>query len=380
MSADVIIVGGGVYGASIAYHLAVSGVRTALFERGALASGPTGRSSANVRLHYTIPELADLARRGVEIFEHFTELTGGDAGFRRIGVAYAIGADEAPRFEESVGGLRTRGFAIETKTPAELLEIVPGFDLDGVALGVWEPTTGYADPVGTTVGFAYRARELGAELHLGTRVERLLVEGGRAVGIETADGRRHASATVIVAAGPWTSRLISPLGVHLPLHVERQAITIFDAPGAASGTVPCVWGDFVAGFYARPEGESSILLGDERAPAPLPDPDVFSEQASLAESADIASRAVPRIPAMVGLGIRRGYASLYDVSADRLHIIDWVPGVDGLMVVCGTSGHGFKLAPAMGEEIARLATDGSAPLLAPFRLDRVYDVDRERSR
>jgi sarcosine oxidase subunit beta len=379
-TSDVIVVGGGVYGTSILYHLAAAGIPATLFERDHLAGGPTGRSSANVRLHYFLPELADLARRGVELFGAFEELTGHDAGFRRVGVAYAIGPDQAPAWRDNVARLQAKGFEIELREPTDLVDLAPGYALDGVALCAWEPTTGYADPTGITNGFAARARELGAHVQTGTPVVRLLAEGDRAMGVETADGERHAAGTVVVATGPWTRGLVAPLGVELPLHVERQAITILDAPSGARPVVPTVWGDFVTGFYARPEGDAAILLGDEHAPPPLQDLAAWDQHATLAESTDIIARAASRIPALAGLGIRRGYASLYDVSADRLHIIDWLPGTDGVLVVCGTSGHGFKLAPAMGEQIARMVAGEPTPLLEPFRLARTYDASRERSR
>jgi glycine/D-amino acid oxidase-like deaminating enzyme len=377
---EVVVVGGGVYGACILYHLAAAGVQASLLERDHLADGPTGRSSANVRLHYFMPELADLARRGVELFGAFEELTGRDCGFRRVGVGYAVSEVEAPAWRANVERLQARGFPIELRDPADCADIAPGYVLDGVGVVVFEPTTGYADPVGTTVGFAERARELGARVQVRHAVTDVEVSGGRVAGVRTSDGERHAADVVILATGPWTSRLLAPLGVRLPLHVERQAVSILDAPMGARQVVPTVWGDFVAGFYARPEGESAVLLGDEHAPAPLEDLDAWDPNASLAESAAITGRAASRIPLLEGLGLRRGYAALYDVSADRLHIIDWVTGFEGLLVVCGTSGHGFKLAPAMGEEVARLVTTGRSELLVPFRIDRDYDAGRERSR
>jgi glycine/D-amino acid oxidase-like deaminating enzyme len=379
-SHEVVVVGGGISGASILYQLAAAGVGATLVERGALADGPTGRSSANVRLHYFIPELAELARRGVELFTTFAAITGRDCGFRRVGVAYAVGEADATAWRENVMRLRTKGFEIELRDPAACGDIAPGFDLAGVALVVFEPGTGYADPVGTTVGLAERARELGAALRTHERVSGLEVAGDRVTGVRLESGETLGADVVVLAAGPWTSELLAPLGVILPLHVERQAISILDAPTGARSVVPTVWGDFVGHFYARPEGDASLLLGDESPGMRLAQPGAVDASVSLAESADLSTRASRRVPRMAELGLRRGYASLYDVSEDRLHIIDWVPGHDGLFVVCGTSGHGFKLAPAIGAEVARVVTGGTSDLLRPFGIERTYDIARERSR
>jgi glycine/D-amino acid oxidase-like deaminating enzyme len=377
---EVLVVGGGVSGASILFHLASAGIPATLIERDHLADGPTGRSSANVRLHYFIPELAELARRSSELFGAFHELTGRECGFERVGVAYAVGEAEAPDWEANVRRLQGLGFEIELRDPTACGDIAPGYDLTGVALVVHEPRSGYADPVGTTVGLAERARELGATVRTRTRVTDVLVASGRVGGVLLDDGERVPADLVIVAAGPWTSSLLRPIGVSLPLHVERQPITILDAPGGSRSIVPTVWGDFVGHFYARPEGSSSVLLGEEHPGSRVPDPDTVDGTVSLAESAQLTTLAVDRIPRLTGLGLRRGYASLYDVSADRLHIIDWVPSVEGLLVVCGTSGHGFKLAPAIGAEVVKLVTGSRSELLEPFAIHRTYDAARERSR
>lgn len=379
MTIDVAVIGGGVYGASTLYHLAARGVRAALYERDHLASGPTGSSVANVRLHYTMPELAELARRSYGFYATFSERMGRSAGFHRIGMAYGVGPDDAPTWTASVERLRGQGFEIELLGPEDLAELLPGWNLEGLAVGAWEPGAGYADPVGTTTAFAERAVELGASVHQRSRVEAIISNSGRVAGVRLADGTEQPADAVVLAVGPWTNQMLAPLGIQLPLFIERHTIAVLEAPDARS-ICPVAYGDFAASFYIRPEGSSTILLGDETPPSRLDDPDNYDPVASLDEAAGHVATATRRIPALDGLGIRRGYASLYDVSDDRLHIIDTVPGVEGLFVVCGTSGHGFKLAPAMGEEIANLVTGRPSSILEPFRIDRVYDVDRERSR
>ena len=375
---DVVIIGGGVYGASIAYHLSARRVDCALVEMRGLASGPTGRSSAVVRVHYSMPELAELAIRGLEFFSNARDTLGtGDVGFVRVGVLYGIGTDLAAAFAASGSVLRDRGFPIETLTPDEMRSIVPGFNLDGIAIGLWEPRSGYADPAGTTAALAERARELGATVRVNSRVVELAVQGGRVAGVTMADGTRIAADTVVVAAGPWTKRLVAQVGFELPLASERHAVSVLDAGGSALTVVPCVWSDLPRDYYARPDGDDNVLVAQQSGGTTVADPDVYEGGVSLAETEAVMLRAAPRIPGLESLGIRGGWASLYDVSPDRLHIIDEIPGVDGLYCVAGTSGTGFKLAPAIGEEVARMVTTGTSDLLRPFRLNRTFDASSE---
>jgi len=375
---DVLVIGGGVYGASIAYHLSARRVECALVEMHGLASGPTGRSSAVVRVHYSIPELAELARRGLDFFSDARDILGtGDVGFVRVGVLYGIGPDRAAAFAASGSALRDRGFPIGTLAPAEMDEIVPGFNLDGIAVGLWEPRSGYADPAGTTAALAERARDLGATVRVNSRVVELAVRGGRVAGVTMADGTRIAADTVVVAAGPWTKRLVAQVGVELPLASERHTVSSLGAQGSARSVVPCVWADLPGYYYARPDGDNSVLVAEQSSGTAVADPDVYDVGVSLAESEAVTVRAATRIHGLESLGIRGGWASLYDVSPDRLHIIDQVPGVDGLYCVAGTSGTGFKLAPAIGEEVARMVTSGRSDLLRPFRLNRTFDPSSE---
>jgi len=204
--ADVIVVGGGVYGTSILYHLATAGVPATLIERHRLADGPTGRSSANVRLHYTTPEMAEIAWRSFLITSRFRELTGADNGFMQVGVLYGVQREHAAIFEANVRRLAAAGEPIETRTVAEMTDIVPGFVLGGIAMGAWEPQSGYADPVGTSLGFADAARRLGATVRVDTAVAGLVVERRGVTGVRLADGADIRTRRVIVAAGPWSRR------------------------------------------------------------------------------------------------------------------------------------------------------------------------------
>jgi sarcosine oxidase, subunit beta len=380
--AEVIVVGGGIAGVSCAFHLAGLGVKTTLVERRHPAAGPTGRSSAICHAFYLMPELSRLGARGTEILRDLPALTGGPSCFSPVGMLWVVGEAAAPDWQAAVERIKQEGAEIEALSPDEVRRRAPRFSHDGVALGVWEPTGGYADPYGAANALAQGARTRGATVLLNTAVTRVAVTGGRVAGVETADGRRVTADAVVLATGVWTKPLLSELGVDLPIHIERHPMAVLDAPARAREVLPFAWCDDILCNYARPEGENTILVGTwagggtglrhaavER-PRKVDDPEVYDEAVDLEESTEILNYITPRIPEIEQLGIRKGYAGLYDMSPDDNPIIDRVPGIDGAFVVCGSSGHGFKLGPAVGEEVARLVTTGRSDLLTPFQLDR----------
>lgn len=382
-NAEVIVVGAGIAGSSAAYHLAAEGVSVTHVEKRFPAGGPSGRSSALLHLFYMEPELSQLAGRGIDILRNMPELTGYPSDFREVGMLTVGGAANAANYEATANRIHdSEGGDIRVLSLDEYQEMAPGFTTDGIEVAVWEPRSGYADPASATSALAKRAGELGGRSRMNTRVKRVLTEGQRAIGVETEDGERILGDTVVLAAGPWTRPLLAGVGVDLPLGVERHIIAILDTPGAARKVVPFCWCDDVYMNYGRPEGPDLVLFGtwsgggmtfrnpDAPEPDAITNPDVYREESDSAESADILQHVTPRIPDIATHGIRRGYAGLYDMSPDDLPVIGAVPGVDNLYMIAGSSGHGFKLGPAVGEAVARLVRTGDAPLLAPFTPER----------
>jgi glycine/D-amino acid oxidase-like deaminating enzyme len=218
---DAIVVGGGLYGASILLQLARRGVHAVLLERSHLASGPTSRSSANIRLHYTTPELAELARIGVDTIGRFGELTGGgENGFMRVGVLYGFGEVGVPSRRTS-GGPATSASRSSSSTGRGWRRSCPASTSTGSPANAWEPTAGYADPVGTTAGFADGAIRLGAAVRLNSPVARVLAEGGHVEGVVLVSGARVLAPRVHLAAGHWSKGRAATVGVGLPLVPER---------------------------------------------------------------------------------------------------------------------------------------------------------------
>lgn len=381
-SFDVIVVGAGIAGSSAAFFLAEQGYKVALVEKTRPAGGPTGRSSALTHAFYLMPELSQLAIRGGDILRRIPELTGEAKMHHEIGMLWVCGDQAAADWRTAAARIRGEGSKIDDLTPADLAKLAPDINLDGIVFGLWEPDYGYADAYGACNAIAKGAKDRGCHMFLDTTVTKLVVEGGKAKGVETKEhGRLHAD-RIVVAAGVWTKPLIAALGCDLPIHVERHEMAVLEADGRAKTHLPFAWCDDTMCSYARPDGDRVILAGtwagggtgirnqSLKRPEAISDPEVYKEGVEESESIEILDHLFPRMPKLESLGLRPGYAGLYDMSPDDNPIVDHVPDVEGLVVVCGSSGHGFKIGPAIGEEAARLAMTGASRLLQPFSLQR----------
>jgi glycine/D-amino acid oxidase-like deaminating enzyme len=372
-TADVVIIGGGVTGASTAFHLTRRGVRDVIVvDKGAIASGGTGKSSACVRQHYSTAETCRMIRYSLDFFQHFAERAeGASCGFRPTG--YLLGVDERMRapMEASVALQRSVGIDTRLVSPAEMREIEPRLRADDLVAGCYEPASGYCNPVETAQGFARAARAAGARILEGTAVVGLLVDGDRVRGVRTNAGDILAP-VVLNAAGLWSARVGAMAGVELPIHVCRHKINIVTWPEADRRPHPMVY-DFVTNIYTRPELGEQILVGslDAEESHDTADPDAYKEGVSLDESTEALARLSHRFPALAEGRIARGYAGCFDVTPDWHPILDRV-GPEGFHVAAGFSGHGFKLSPAVGQMVAALIVEGpnGHPDLPTFRLSR----------
>ena len=369
---EVGVIGAGIHGASAAYHLASMGVSTTIVERTGPAQGPTGRSSGICRAYYTNPFLAAVARRSIEMLERFPELTGRDAGFRRTGFLFLQGADDADRVREVTRRLDRVGIVTELLDERDLADRFPAFEMTGIGVGVWERDAGYADPAATTLGLFGRATELGVVPNLGRAAVGIdRVPGGWEIVLS--DGGRLACERVLIAAGPWTRALAATVGADLPLTVERHAVAVF----GWNGVDPVIaHADVGAGYYLRPDGEDQYLAGWLR-PASQVDADNVVERIADGEVEALVRAIVERVPHLEGSSVQGGWASLYDVSPDWQPMIGEV--APDVFVDAGTSGHGFKLAPALGEHVVQLVLGGAVdPRLSefdPFRFERGRTLD-----
>ncbi len=371
-TADVVIIGGGVTGSSIAYHLVKMGVRdVVLLEKNFLASGATGKSSACIRQHYSTAETCRMVLQSLRFFETFEERTGGrSASFVRVG--YLLGVDDRLRkqMEASVALQQSVGIKTRLITPEEMREIEPRVRVDDFVAGCYEPESGYADPAGTTQGFAGAAREAGVRIMEQTEALGIDVAGGRVTGVRTTKGE-VLTRTVVNAAGIWGDRVGRMVSVDVPITVCRHKINFFTRPKHAADPHPLVY-DFVRNIYTRPETGGLTLVGPLESEAEdRADPDRYNEGVTFEETADAMERAAHRFPVMEQGEVAKGYAGCFDVSPDWHPILDASP-VAGFYVAVGFSGHGFKLSPAVGQMVARLVVEGKTPQddVHAFRLSR----------
>ncbi len=274
-TAEVVVIGGGVNGSSIAYHLAKAGVKdVVLVERAHLGSGASGKSGALVRMHYTNPYESKLAYESLKIFSNWSEIVGGDSGFQRIGFFQVVAPEYEAQLRQNVADQQRIGINSQIITAEEMKEIEPETNIDGLTYVAYEPDSGFADPNATTYSFARRAQELGVRVMTHTTVTAIRTEGDRVVGVDTTAGPIDAP-TVVLAGGAWADRLLKPLGLDLGLISYRSQVVIFRRPYGTNGPRH-VFIDTVANSWFRPEGDSGILIGAESGGTGV-DPDTFNE-------------------------------------------------------------------------------------------------------
>lgn len=373
LRAEIVVIGGGVTGASIAYHLAKRGARDVIvLEKNFLASGATGRSSACVRQHYSTPETCRMVLESLRFFEQFEEHTGGrTASFVRTG--YLLGVDDRLRrqMEASVALQQSVGIDARLVSPEEMRELEPRLRTEDLTAGCYEPESGYADPSQTAQGFAGAARDLGVRIMEQTEVLAILTEGDRITGVQTSKGE-IAAPVVVNAAGTWGDRIGRMAGVEIPITVCRHKINFVAWPEEARRPHPMVY-DFVTNIYTRPETGGLILVGplDSDELHDRADPDGYQEGVTFDETLDALGRAATRFPVLEQGSVAKGYAGCFDVTPDWHPVLDKV-GPEGFYVAVGFSGHGFKLSPAVGEMMAELIAEGPRPGadVSAFRLSR----------
>jgi sarcosine oxidase, subunit beta len=370
--ASVVIVGGGVTGASIAFHLAARGVRDVLvLERQALASGGTGRSVGIVRQLYPTPETTQMVVRSLEVFRRFGEAVGGDAGYVTCGCLIGVGPAMRPALEQSVARQRALGVRCEVLAPADVARVEPRIDPVGLGAVLWEPDSGYGDPTAVTLGFADAARRLGVRIEQGVAVTGIRRAGDRVTGVETSTGERIDAPIVVNAAGLWSPGLARLAGIELPIIVGRHPVFVVERPGDF-GAAHTVYLDLAGGSYVRPETGGLTLTGsltDDEARHPM-DPEQLGGEVGLDEAAEVLERTGRALPGLQQARYRRGWAGAFDITPDWMPILDRTP-LDGFWIAAGMSGHGFKLSPAVGEMMAALVVGAEPPVSAtPFRLGR----------
>jgi glycine/D-amino acid oxidase-like deaminating enzyme len=371
-TADVVIVGGGVTGVSIAFHLAGRGVRdVVVLERRFLAAGGTGRSVGIVRQLYPTAETTRMVVRSLAVFRDFAEVVGGHAGYVPCGVLIGVSPAMRPRLEQTLALQRSLGVRAEILDAHEVSRVEPRIDTTGLGAVLHEPESGYGDPVGVTAGYADAARRRGVTIRQGAEVAGIVTTGDRVAGVVTTDGTRIETRAVVNAAGLWAQPVARLAGVDLPIVVGRHPVFVVER-GAAFGSAHPVYLDLAGGAYVRPETGGLTLTGsltDDERNHPM-DPEMLGADVGMDEAAPVLEQTGRSLPLLAEARWRSGYAGAFDITPDWMPVLDETP-LRGFYVAAGMSGHGFKLAPAVGEMVAALITGADAPIdRAPFRLGR----------
>ncbi len=373
---DAIVIGAGVIGTSIAYHLARERVRVLLLERGQIGQGTTAQSSCILRTHYSVPENVALAQAAWRVYADFAAyLDDPEADCGLVKCGYLIAApegDKAAALRETLAAQHARGIAaseIDARSAGELLSIAR---FDDAALIGYEPEAGYADAWLVTSGFARNARRLGAVVREGIAVTGLNREGSRIVGVQTASGSIHAD-TVISVQNIWSRELAQWTGIDLPLTIERHAVMTLDCPGAHYTRAMPVFKDLASTgmIYCRSYGGVQMLVSEGITGEALERPDTTQADVPLETVIEVGAQVAQRFPAYADAGLASSWTGVYDVTPDWNPVLGPLPGLNGLLVAYGFSGHGFKLAPAIGRVLAQAALGQPTDVpLAPFALDR----------
>lgn len=358
-AADVIIIGAGVQGTSLAFHLARRGASVTVLEREVVGAGATGRSSGFVRMHYDLESDARLAWASFPYFRAWSDLVGaGDCGFVRTGFLQLMPPALADRLRANVAMLQRIGIETRVVGADDVAALLPGAVTDDIGAGAYEPESGYADPAGTAAGFLEAARNRGARVVQGCVVRGIATEGDRVAGVDT-DRGRFAAPVVVNAAGAWAAQLARTVGVEVPVEPWRHDTAFFGLPPGRDAGFPIVI-DEGNQVYFRPEGRELVLVGLETGNEVGGSPDRPLEPVRTAIIEAMITRACARIPWLADGTLRADHGGQDGITTADQRPILGPAGPEGFYLACGFSGTGFKTAPAVGACLAELILDGRA--------------------
>jgi len=357
-TASVVVIGGGVVGCSIAYHLARRGQRdVVVLERESVGSGTTSKAAGGIRSQFPTETEIRFSLEAIGVFERFQEEFGVDIGYRKIGYLFLISdPEDLAGYRERMALQRRLGVDVREIAPAEAKAIVPALRVDDLIAAVWGPTDGMAGPAEVTNAFARRARELGARIVEGVDVTGIDVERGRVRGVRTSQGAISAP-IVINAAGPVAARVGRLAGVDVAVHPRRRHIFFTEPFPEIPGPVPLTT-DRASGFYFRKEMEQLLL-----SPGDVEDiGEDFTVPMDRARIDETVEKALHRIPIVEKARISGGWAGLRPLTPDDHAIIGWAPNVEGFFLAVGFGGHGFQHSPASGRYVSEWLLDGKPSL------------------
>ena len=364
-TAEIIIIGGGIIGASIAYHLAQKGAKgVVLLEKGRLGEGSTGKCVGWIRAQFSTAINIRFSLESLKTWDNFEDLTGVDVGFRKVGYLFLATTEEEWKiFQKNVLLQQSFNVPVELLSPSEIHHRWPYLKVDDLQGGSYSPQDGFAGPYEAMSGFIRGARKSGVKIYEGTAVQEILQKGGNVTGVATPEGRVEAP-IVINAAGPHAAEVGKMAGVEVPVKPYRRQI-FFTAPFPwIADPVPLVI-DFHRGWYFRREGAGLLISG------PKDDFSSFNINVDFDAMVEVAEVSIYRVPIMEKAQINRGWAGSYEISPDNHAILGEAPGIKGFYQANGFSGHGFQHSPAVGQVIAELILDETPSIeISSLALDR----------
>jgi sarcosine oxidase subunit beta len=361
-TADVVIIGGGIVGSSIAYHLTEAGCRNVLvIEREShQGKGSTGKSMGGVRAQFTTPVNIQMSLYSIPFYASFDERLDHPAGYRPQGYLFVATSpahlqylEKNQHLQKSLGLKQVRMLSAD-----EIIALVPQLRSDDILGGSFCPTDGFVDPYSAMTGFSKRAVENGATLWKSADVTGIVKNGNRVSGVMTTRGEVH-SPVVVNAAGAWAAEIARMAGVDLPVTPLRRMLIPTEPFDGVSHEIPMVI-DMTNGFHFRPESRGFLLAwNDPEETAGFK----FDFEPDFIEK--VLTRAADRVPCFENLAVnpKRAWAGLYEMSPDHHGIIGEFPELPGFYAANGFSGHGVMHAPATGKIVADLITSGNTKVV-----------------
>jgi glycine/D-amino acid oxidase-like deaminating enzyme len=378
----VVVIGGGVVGTSVAFHLSRLGAKKVLLlERETIGSGTTAQSSGILRTHYSVRENVELAKRSWDVFNDFAAYVGdaeASCGLVRCGYLISAAAgDKLDPLRASLAEQEAQGIRLEVLSRAQASELLPIASFDDAALIGFEPDAGFADAYLVATSFARSARRGGVTIREGVCANRLLLDGPRVVGVATSTGN-VACATVLSTQNIWTRELAAWVDRAMPVVPERHAVLALECETAPYTFAMPVFKDLASPgmLYCRSYGGRQMLVSEGLVGERLAATDTEQADVPLDYVAAVGEQVAARFPAYEAAGLASSWTGVYDVTPDWNPVLGRLPGISGLVMGFGFSGHGFKLSPTVGRVLAQealgLPTDVS---LAPYSIERFSNGD-----
>ena len=356
-TADVVIIGGGVIGLSIAYHLSQRKEgKIVLLEKGQLGEGSTSRCVGGIRTQFSTEINIRFSLESMKTFEHFEEEFGVDPEFKRIGYLFLATTDQDVKvFQQNLILQKQFGIAVEWLHPDEIRRRFPYLKMDDILGGTFSPRDGYAGPSEVLSGFSGGAKRAGVRIYEGVEAKEILADKGKVTGVRT-NGGEISSPVVVNAGGPYAYLVAEMAGLRIPVKPLRRQVFVTAPFHLIDQAIPLTI-DFDRGWYFRQEVDGFLLSG------PLDREPSFNTNTDYEAMVEASENAIYRVPALEKARIARGWAGLYEISPDNHAILGKVPGLEGFILANGFSGHGFQHSPAVGKVISELILDGEATTL-----------------